>query len=197
MLLHVILHQNCGRAPLALLQAGCRSLLQSQHAYASSSSASQAAPQAAENLSNNSSAASSIEVTMHGATAVLELNRPKQMNALSTQVKCLSSHPCSDSSFPCSAPCCGSAVRNCYMAVVLVVALAGHQPALVKPVMPATTAYFPCSLGSEQVIMLQRVALLQAELVQSCWRHNSIAPLQEGAALLSAWPALLSPINHS
>lgn len=49
-------------------------------AYSNSAAASSAALDAA------SSSTSSLAVCMHGQTAVLELNRPKQINALSTQV---------------------------------------------------------------------------------------------------------------
>lgn len=148
-MLHVMLHQNCSRAPLALMQAGCRSLLQSQHAYASASSASQADPQAAETPSNNSSTASSIEVTMHGATAVLELNRPKQMNALSTQVISYHIIHATVPGLPYCASCSGTAVGSGSCSRC---GGGATQPALVKA-STCLKAYFADTLGAAQTSM--------------------------------------------
>lgn len=76
------------------------------HTYTSSAApaAAAAAPDAsAAEHTTNSAAPSSIEVSMHGSTALLELNRPKQMNALSTQVCVCGGGGCTCRDTACSA----------------------------------------------------------------------------------------------
>lgn len=81
MLLQLASKQGNATPPLLHAAKGLLSAIRA--AYTNSAAASSAALEA---LDAASSSASSLAVSMHGPTAVLELNRPKQMNALSTQV---------------------------------------------------------------------------------------------------------------